>query len=233
MRATWRTGLGAGAAALLLAGCGGGGNDFADKDPQDIAKAAAADMKDLSSLHLQGDLTTGGEKLDLDMQVTTSGDCQGSIGVAQGKAQILSSNGQAYMKPDKAFWESTTPGTAAQIETVVGDKWVLVPSASGFGKLCDLDQLLQGLGENDPTGKPTAAAADSVDGKDAVKLTGKDKDGNPVTAWVASDSPHYILKIQQTQGSEPGTLTMSGFNEKVAVQAPPQDQVIDLSKLGG
>ncbi len=66
-----------------------------------------------------------------------------------------------------------------------------------------------------------------------MKLEGKDDNGKPVTAWVAADDPHYILKMQVSQGSEPGTITFCDFNKSVSVEAPPSDQVIDLSKLGG
>lgn len=220
------------AAVVLLAGCGG--NDFAQQPPKDIAKAAAADMKDLKSLRMKGDLTASGQKIGVDMQVTTSGDCQGTVTVADGSARFVSSGGQAYMKPDKSFWESQAPGQAAQIEAVVGDKWVVIPSASGLDAACDLSQLLDGVDKpsSDPS-NDTTTSSDSVDGQDAVKLTSKDSNGKPVTAWIATDDPHYILKLQVTQGTEPGTLTFTDFDESVDVQAPPSDQVIDLRKLGG
>jgi hypothetical protein len=220
------------AAVVLLAGCGG--NDFAQQPPKDIAKAAASDMKDLKSLRMKGDLTASGQKIGVDMQVTTSGDCQGTVTVADGSAQFVSSGGQAYMKPDKSFWESQAPGQAAQIEAVVGDKWVVIPSASGLDAACDLNQLLAGVDEpsSDPS-NATTASSDSVDGQGAVRLTSKDSNGKPVTAWIATDDPHYILKMQVTQGTEPGTLTFTDFDESVDVQTPPSDQVIDLSKLGG
>ena len=223
------------AAVVLLAGCGGGGNDFADQPPKDIAKAAAADMKDLTSLRMQGDLTTSGQKIGVDMQITTSGDCQGTITVTDGSAQLVSSGGHAYMKPDKAFWESQAPGQATQIEAVVGDKWVVIPSASGLDSACDLSQLLDGIANtgSDPSSAPTSATSDSVDGQDAVELRGKDSSGKPVTAWVATDDPHYVLRMQVTQGDQPGTITFSDFDKSVTIQAPPSDQVIDLSKLGG
>lgn len=223
------------AAVVLLAGCGGGGNDFADQPPKDIAKAAASDMKDLKSLRMQGDLTTSGQKIGVDMLITTSGDCQGTITVSGGSAQIVSSGGQAYMKPDKSFWESQAPGQAAQIEAVVGDKWVVIPNGNGLDAACDLSKLLDGIDKPDAIASdaPSSATADSVDGQDAVKLSGKDDSGNPLTAWVASDDPHYILKMEVSQGDEPGTITFSDFNKSVTVDAPSSDEVIDLSKLGG
>ena len=225
-------GLAVAAAAALLAGCGGGGNDFATQDPQDIAKASATDMKDLDSLHMAGFVTTDGQKLGVDMSITTSGDCQGSFKAGEGTAQILSADGKSYMKPDKAFWEAQAPAQAPQIEALVGDKWVVIPSNTGLNELCDLDGLLKSFNDNNPTNKPTAAAAESLDGQDAVKLSGKDSDGTAVTAWVASDSPHYVLKMEQTEGSTPMSITFSKFNDTVSITAPPSDQVVDLGAGG-
>jgi hypothetical protein len=219
---------------VLVAGCGsGGGNDFADQEPKDIVKAATSDMQDLKSLHMSGDVTTDGQKLGIDMKVTTSGDCQGSFTAGEGTAQVLSADGKAYMKPDDAFWEAQAPGQAAQIEAVVGDKWVVIPSGSGLDAMCDLDGLLKNFNEDDPSNEPTAATEDSLDGQDAVKLSGKDSDGNPVTAWVASDSPHYILKIMEGADPAPLSITFSDFDESLSITAPPSNQVVDLRSLGG
>jgi hypothetical protein len=236
MTTTWRLGLAGAAVAALLTGCGsGGGNDFADQSPKDIAKATSADMKDLKSLRMSGEITAEGQQLTLDMNLTTSGDCQGTISVGKGTAELISSGGKAYIKPDKAFWEDQAPASAAQIEAVVGDKWVVIPSASQLDAACDLNRLLDefdGPG-SDPSDAPTSATADSVDGQDAVKLSGKDSDGKPLTAWVATDSPHYLLKMQLTAGNEPGTITFSDFDKTVTVDAPSPDDTVDLSKLGG
>jgi hypothetical protein len=234
MTTTRTAGILAGA-VVLLAGCGGSGNDFASKSPQAIASAASADMKNLKSLRLEGDLTSSGQKIGIDMQVTTSGDCQGSIVLDGSTAQIASSGGKAWMKPDKSFWEKQAPAQATQIEAVVGDKWVLIPSSSGLDQACDLSKLLSKFGNptSDPSDAPTSATADSVDGQDAVRLSGQGSDGNPVTAWVSTQDPHYILKLEMTSGSEPGTITFTDFDQPVSVKTPAADDVVDLSSLGG
>jgi hypothetical protein len=51
--------------------------------------------------------------------------------------------------------------------------------------------------------------------------------------WIAVDDPHHILEMEVTQGEEPGTITFSSFDEELDVQAPADDEVIDLDQLQG
>jgi hypothetical protein len=51
--------------------------------------------------------------------------------------------------------------------------------------------------------------------------------------WVATEDPHHILEMEVDQGDEPGTITFSEFDEELDVQAPAEDEVIDLEQLGG
>ena len=52
-------------------------------------------------------------------------------------------------------------------------------------------------------------------------------------AWIATEGKHYILKLEVTDGEEPGTITFSEFNEDVDVEAPAEDEVIDLTSVSG
>src|SRR5690242_16441832 len=114
-------------AVALVSGCGGG-DSFEDKSLKEITAATSADMKKVDSLHMAGTLTTQNQKVGLDISVTTGGDCEGNIAIGGGKAQIVSTGGEAWMKPDDTFWEEQAPEQATAIEQAVGDKWVVVPS---------------------------------------------------------------------------------------------------------
>src|SRR6476469_4428119 len=96
---------------VALAGCGGGdgkggsGGAFAQQSAVDIVTAAKTDMKALTSLSMKGDITSAGQRVGFDLDLTTKGDCQGTIEVGGGSAQILSLGGDSWMKPDDAFWK--------------------------------------------------------------------------------------------------------------------------------
>lgn len=230
------------AAGVLLAATGcagsGGGDDFAGQSVKEITKAAGADMKGLQSLRISGDLEPNGQTLRIDMQSTTDGDCQGSVQIGDGTAEIVSSGGTYWMKPDQAFWEAQAPDQAAVIEQQVGDKWVTVPSGSGLSEVCDLDNFLKAFDDSsdDPSASPSNAGSEQVDGQDAVKIAGK-SDGQELTAWVATGDQHYILKIEvgggAGAGSGGGTLSFSDFDEPVDVQTPDPSDVVDLAAAGG
>ena len=224
--------LGGSAAVLVLAGCGGGG--FADESAQTIVDETEKDMKALSSLSMSGDITTDGQKLGLDMSLDSDGNCQGTLDLQQGSAQILSIDGKSWLKADAAFWQSTAGSSASMVQQIVGDKWVVMPaSESGFTDVCDLDSLLSQMGDDNNDKGATVGDTEEVDGQETVKVTTKTDQGDPATAWVTTDDPHYILKMQVTQGSEPGQITFSDFNDKLDLTPPADDEVVDLSKLGG
>lgn len=226
----WRTVIGGIGTAAVLAACGGG---FAEESPETILDETEKDMKALSSLRMQGELTSGGEELSFDMALSTAGDCTGTMGVAGGEAEILSVDGKSYMRPDAAFWESFAGGASEQIQQVVGDKWVVMPGDEGdFTQLCDLDELLSDMG-GDKDDKAEVEGTEELDGTETVKVTTETDEGDPLTVWVTTDDPHHILKMEVTEGEEPGTITLSDFDEDVQVEAPADDEVVDLDQLQG
>ena len=182
-----RAGLAAGA-AVLLAGCGGRGaeatrSDFSKESATDILKAAATDMQALKTVRMAGQIEASGEQIGFDLQLTTQGDCQGTFKVGDGSAQIIASGGDSWMKPDHAFWTMQAGGQAAQIEGLVGDKWVAIPAESGLSSVCDLDSFLAKIKDpgNGKESSATVVGTDRVAGHDAVQVrdTGKgdDQDG--------------------------------------------------------
>lgn len=233
MTTTWRRTLGITTAAALgglLAGCGGGG--FADESAETILAAAEEDMKGLTSVRVAGNLTVDGEELDFDMRVSTAGDCSGTLGVAGGQAELMSVDGTVYMKPDDAVWTALAGPDADMIKSVVGDKWISEPAGDGgFGALCDLDELLSDLGDEETDGE--VGDVEDVDGAEAVTVSSETEEGDPLTLWVAVDEPHHILKMEVAEGAEPGTVTFSEFDEELDLEAPAEDEVVDFDELGG
>jgi hypothetical protein len=222
---------------MLTAACGSGSssNDagvpsFADEPGIDILRAAATDMGAVKSLHFAGDVTSNGKKIHVDLRSSTAGQCQGSFTIGQGVAQIVASDGKAWMKPDDAFWEQEAPGQAAQVEQLVGDKWVSIPLSSGLSKVCDLDNLLSKL---TPTSQKQAkgtkvVGTTQVGGTDAVQVQGESKQGDTVSAWIATGDPHHVLKLDVTDGSSPGTLVFSEFDTPLDITTPAPGEVADI-----
>jgi hypothetical protein len=221
------------ALAGLATGCGGDGDksddDFAKKPAADIAAASKADMKELDSVTYSGDITSGGDSITLDIQASSNGDCTGTLGLGDGTAELLAKDGDLWFRPDEAFWRQQAPDQADAIIAAVGDKWV-VDSNQEFAQFCDLDKFFDGIfaGPEDDSGYKTVGT-DELDGKKVVKVENT-TDGGTATGYVLVDEPHYLVKVERTEGDEPGKIEFSGFDEELEVEAPADDEVIDLSE---
>lgn len=226
------------AVLALASGCGGGdkggdkGGDgaFAKESGDKIAEVAKADMKSLDQVKFKGSITTTNQQITLDVQADSTGDCTGTIGLAGGTAQILGKDGTNWFKPDEAFWRSTAPQQADAIIQAVGDKWVL-DTNTNFAQFCDLDAFFDNLFKSE-SGASTykTVGTDEVDGQDVVKVEQTDDQGTS-TGYVLVSGKHYLVKIERTEGDEPGQLEFGEFNKAFEVTAPADDDVIDLNSL--
>jgi len=228
------------AAALALltlaAGCGsdkgddGADSDFAKKSATEIADAAKADMKKLDAVKYSGEISSDGQAISLDIQASSAGDCTGSIGLGEGTAELLSKDGDNWFRPDEAFWRQQAPDDADVIIAAVGDKWVVDTDAE-FAQFCDLDAFFDNVFADEKDGSDyKTVGTDEVDGQDVVKVENTDDKGTS-TGFVLVDEPHYLLKIERTEGDEPGKIEFSEFDEEFEVDAPGDDEVVDLSQL--
>jgi len=218
--------------AAALTACGGGGDDFTDQSGQKIADASKKAMGGLDAVKVSGTVTSEGQEVTIDVQTNDKGDCTGSIGVGGGTAELLGTGGDIWFKPDEAFWKASAGDSADQILAIVGDKWVVVPSGDdGFSQFCDIDDLLDQLvkSEKDEGDKYSKKDTEDVDGDEAVPVvhTSGDDDGTSV-GYVLVDEPHYLVKVEKTDGDDTGKVTFSEFDEKFEVTAPAEDDIVDL-----
>lgn len=227
------TGLGA---AVVLTACGGSdGGGFADESADEIVKTAKADMADLKAVKVSGSVTSSGEQIDIDLQASSDGDCTGTIGIAGGSTELLGVDGSTWMRPDEAFWRTTAGESADQVISMVGDKWVVVPAEDdSFNTFCDVQDLLDQMLKDDDEDKSTYTkkGTEDVDGDETIAIDNKDPEDGTSTGYVLLDEPHYLVKIEKTDGEDTGEVTFSEFDEEFDVEAPADDEVIDLDQLG-
>ena len=225
------------AVLVVAAGCGGkddkgtaSDSGFAKESGDKIAAAAKADMKSLDEVKFTGEISSGGDSIKLDIQASSAGDCQGTIGIGDGTAQVAAKDGTSWFKPDEAFWRTNAGSSADAIIQAVGDKWVL-DTDSNFSQFCDLDSFFDSMFKADDTSSTyKTTGTDTLDGKDVVKVDQTDKDGSS-TGYVLIDGKHYLVKIERTDGDQPGKIEFTDFNTKFTVDAPADDEVVDLSSL--
>ncbi|WP_296601667.1 hypothetical protein [Nocardioides sp.] len=227
------TGLGA---AVVLTACGGSdGGGFADESADEIVKTAKADMADLKAVKVSGSVTSDGQQIDIDLQASSGGDCTGTIGIAGGTTELLGVDGSTWMRPDEAFWRTTAGSSADQVISLVGDKWVVIPAEDdSFNTFCDVQELLDQMLKDDKEDGSTYSkkGTEDVDGDETIAIDNKDPEDGTSTGYVLVDEPHYLVKIEKTEGEDTGEVTFSEFDEEFDVEAPADDEVIDLDQLG-
>ena len=112
------------------------------------------------------------------------------------------------------------------VDEVVGDGWVVPPAGSGeqFSELCDHTALF-------PSDTDDVPEAEIVEGReiDGQATRGLRFEEDEAVLYVLDDSDApYFVQIEE-EGS--GEFTFSDFNEDFDIQAPPPDEVLDMSEL--
>jgi len=221
--------------ATTLVACGDdekdstGHGDYAHKSAEQIRKDVDFTMAGVGSLRMVGE----SDGFTFTASADRDGGCVASVTVGDGSADLLEEASGSYVRGDETFWANAadTPAHGRQMNEQAGGKWVRTPRSMGyFAPFCDLDELLDQVLAGDPTSAEKGEETD-VEGQRAIALTADVSGGGTSTMWVASDAPHYLLKIETVGGDDPGVFTFSGYDEPVDVPIPPAEEVIDLGKV--
>lgn len=231
----------AGAAAVLLAGCGGGSEDagsepsagsstesgsaLAQQDAGEVVDAAFTALEEAGSARVTGSLEEDGSAQELDLQVQGE-DAQGSLTTEGVTVELVYTGGAAYVLAPADFW--TSFGMPAEFASRLDGQWVLMPeeAAGSFGALTLpglVDELRSSAGDQ-ATG---TVSSDELDGEPVVVVTRDD--GSTLTVADDEDAP-YPLLIEDV-GDGPATIGFSEFGEDVSITAPADP--VDLDTLGG
>jgi hypothetical protein len=109
---------------------------------------------------------------------------------------------------------------------LIGDKWVIQNSLKESTEaFCDLDEFLERDGREDATA--TGQGTTRLSKQEAVKVE-QAEDGQREVLYIRVDEPHYLLRVEE---SEVDYFEFSEFDADVEIQAPPDDQVLDLEAL--
>lgn len=82
-------------------------------------------------------------------------------------------------------------------------------------------------GRDDLSGDAPTTVGDetSVDGENVVQLSGSPGGQHEELAWVRSDAPHYVVRIESTSAQDGGSIALSEFDEDVEVEVPKAKDV--------
>ncbi|MEY9948002.1 hypothetical protein [Kitasatospora sp. GAS1066B] len=212
---------------------------FASLSPDEISQQMQTAMAAVTSLRMTGTVTTNGQTATMDLAANLNGDCQGTISTASlGQVELRHTAGQTWMQPDATFWRSIA---AKQGHPQNGDRAAELfkgryltgpaddPSLKQMADACAfVGTLAQSPSDNLTLGKGTLSV---IDGVSVISLAGEDTSGTATALYVAAVAPHHLIRISGEGGGDPQSVDLSDFDKPVTVQAPPADQVIDISQF--
>lgn len=219
---------------LVLSACGSfpSGDDFLDQSPDSMVKTAFAEMREVTSMRILGSGAGDAGFLRLDLRLDDTS-CTVRISTEEGNIQIIKNAEGAWFQADEQFWRSQTSSTQQgdQVWAAYGGSWVSVQGSNGrnkFVKLCDLDALLAEfkLDKKDTKGTLDAGEVEEMGDADAVPIHGRDGKQR-VTAWVALEAPHHVLKMSSKEGTDmPDEYFFSSFGVDVEAETPPKKDIV-------
>ena len=225
--------------ALVVAGCGGSspggrtnaiGNGEALKTGQQVLTDAVTAAEAASSFRMAGTITTGGQKIGLDLTIVRGRGATGSMTLGGEKVNLIVVGKDAYMKADAAFWTRFGGSNGSAIAQLVAGKWFKFPTDnSQFGALTgftDPKSFFDSLSTSG--GAIVNKGATTYKGQSVVNIFGGEENG---TLYVAATGPAYPVAITKTGSGEGGAITFDNWNESVTLKAP--SGAIDISQLGG
>ncbi|GAA2246702.1 lipoprotein [Streptomyces atrovirens] len=211
---------------------------FAGLTGGEIAEKAFKATAGASSLRMTGDVPdeSGGGTVHIDMALNKRGDCAGTMGLdGQGEAELIKAGDTVYIKYDEKFLraqgkEEPEEDVDAAVALLAG-KWMKTSAeGSDAGDLtgfCDLDQALGGAEDGD--GRATRGRTTTIDGTPAITLEARDG-ADRFTLYVATEGEPYLLRLDSTSPSDPGSLSFGDYDEPVPVEKPAGD-VLDIDSL--
>ncbi|WP_030603409.1 hypothetical protein [Streptomyces fulvoviolaceus] len=213
---------------------------FAGLSGGEIADRAVKATTGASSLRMTGDIADdeSGGTIRIDMALNKKGECAGTLGMGgEGKAELIKTGDTVYMKYDEAFLRAQSEGESASdtdaAVALLAGKWTKMKAtgqdAKDIAGFCDLDTV---LGDTEDTGSDASRGkTTTVDGEPAIVL--HEKDGKDrYRLYVATEGEPYLLRVDNSTGSDQGSVTFGDYDEPVPAQKP-SGEILDLDALGG
>ena len=241
-------------AALVAAATGCSGyegfttSDFAQQDGDAIVAAASEAMLEVTSLRMTGQVRDGGEQFFVDLSMDRGDRCTGTLRVGGSHLDIRRIGDRAWIKGEAGAFNRLGGGSVPrQVLDRLSSSWLRVDTRTAR-QLCDFDGLLasfevvdlgqeqddgKGAGngssqqeEDDARAPATVVEETTIDGDKAVQLTASPGGAHDENAWVLSEAPHHVVKLESTSMQDGGTLSFSEFDVPVEVEAPARKDVI-------
>jgi hypothetical protein len=228
--------------AMLATGCGSSsvagrgspapsptptGNGVADLSAPEILARAKTAFQNADTVRIKGWVLDEGRHLGLDVHIKGSAGGRGTLTIDGQSLEILRIGQTGYLKGDEAFWRGQT-GNAEAAKLLKG-KYLAFPTTNPeFKDLAGFTDVKAIGGKLADAAKVKKGSRQPIRGIETVGLIEAGPDGSVL--YVALQGKPYPLRSVPNEG---GAVDYLDYGKPVSLTAPPADQVIDISKLGG
>lgn len=222
------------ALAVVLSACGTfeelTKSDFAKQDASEISKSAMKATQDIKTVRITGPQQDKGREMFVDMWVSRSGDCRGTLRMAGNNVDLRRVDGRTWFKGDSGFFNIISGSRAprAALEKL-STRWVEldggVANRKALDKLCDLDAMFKDVRTLTNEEEVTVGDEVDLDGSPAVEMSSSPGGTHTERVWIASEAPHHILKASTDESRQRATYAFSEFNEELSVTKPARKEI--------
>jgi hypothetical protein len=174
----------------------------------------------------------GSGRFAVDVRADGTGSCTGTISIDDGRIRIRGVGADQWFRADDAAWRVAEPGRADDYIAAAGDHWVR-DEGFEFANFCFFSNVLGEMLKDVGAGRWFTVGSDRIDDHDVILVQGSSTGVGVLVAAVRVDEPHYLASLQRTDDST-GALSVWRFSEfevGVNAEAPPDDDVVDLSSV--
>jgi hypothetical protein len=204
----------------LLASPALASSGFAAEPASQILQTATSATEHARSFAVDGSVSQSNENVTL--HVTLSASKAGGTVTVDGQTIHLAKVGSmVYFSAGAAFWQQNGGQTYAQL---FANRWVEAPASNSdfasFLPFLEPSQFVSQLLQVPSGASITKGTTSKVSGQSVVALKSSGT-GNNGTLYVATGSPHYIVRLTGGGGSSgSGSLNFSRYNKPVTIATP-------------
>lgn len=221
-------------------------SDFAKQDGDAIVAAASKAMQDVQSMRVTGQVRSRGNQYFVDLRMDRDDNCVGTMRFGSSNIDIRRMGDRVWLKGESgAYNRLSSTRLPDSVLDELSTSWVLLEDDKGLRKACDLKAFLdafdvvdldpgddtdggknkgngRGKGGDDLSGEVPTTVGDETteDGHKVVQLSGSPGGQHEEMAWVRSEAPHYVVRIESTSAQDGGSVALTEFDEDVEVEVP-------------
>jgi hypothetical protein len=232
-----------GVVVLLLTGCGSGKGASKSTTPRDNGALSGSDLgtqtlalvKSARSFRVIARSGTDAKGGHFTLDVRYGPDrSHGTVRLNKVTAELLGIGNVAYVKGSAAFWRTQLRGVGlAGFAPTLAGKWVkLAAKGSAFAQLASFTKRMGIVSELGAAIDPimfSRGPRKTIRGIVTVSFI-QTSDGT--TVYVRADGQPYPVLCVAGPARGGGKVQFSGWNEAFAANAPPVDEVVDITSLG-